>query len=497
MADLFRSAALLIGTSAYRSRHYPPLPAAANSLNEMRRMLVDPTLCGWPQDRVHLVVNPSWRTENPLFLLRRVASMTSDVVLMYFVGHGTIGRRGQLYLTLTDTEEGDEDLTGMDYAKVREVLYDSIARFKIVILDCCYSGRAIESLSAEIADITDARGTYVLTASDSTAHVVPSERQLDMATSFTEELAKTVRAGVPGGPPTLSLAALYPHLRQRLHARGLPLPNQRNVDQADQFDFTRNTAYVLAPAPLSAFGVAYPAAQPVERAMVPEPREATSTPILPMYFVCEASELMAGELIETIGKAFTELYTEIGSNPVLADRTRLSLITYSDTAEVIMPLTGFDTVPVLPPLRARGEPRYEPVFELLRETIATNSAALKTDGNRVFRPAVFFLTRGRPTDEDRWQAPYARLVDPDWRMHPNILVFGFGDADPAIVLQVATTRGFLAGTVGIAAAMRELASTLISSITNSETGDSEGDSGVRLIMPDSMPGYTTIDFDVI
>ncbi|WP_432986317.1 caspase, EACC1-associated type [Dactylosporangium sp. CA-233914] len=496
MADLVRSAALLIGTSAYRSRHYPPLPAAANSLIEMQRLLVDPALCGWPQDRVHLVENPSWKTENPLFLLRRIAESTSDVLLVYFVGHGTIGRRGQLYLTLTDTEERDEDLTGIDYAKVREVLYDSAAHFKIVILDCCYSGRAIESLAAEVADITDIRGTYVLTASDSTAHVVPFDRQWDTATSFTEELAATVRAGVPGGPPTLSLAALYPHLRQRLHARGLPSPNQRNVDQADQFGFTRNTAYVSVPAPLPAFSLAYPAEQSVGRAVVPERREASRTQILPLYVVCEASAAMADEPIETIGNAFAELYLEIGSSPILAAKTRISLITFSDTAEVVMPLTDVQTFPTFPALRARGGTRYEPVFELLRETIATNDTALKADGYSTFRPAVFFVTGGRPTDFDRWQASYARLVDPRG-IRPNILAFGFGDADPATVLQVATVRGFVADVVSLAEAVRDYASSLIRSVVSSGAGNSDGYSGVRLILPDSTPGYTAIDFDAI
>ena len=56
--DYARSRAILIGTTAYRGSGFSALlPAAANSLEGMRNILIDPELCGWPKDRVSIIEN--------------------------------------------------------------------------------------------------------------------------------------------------------------------------------------------------------------------------------------------------------------------------------------------------------------------------------------------------------------------------------------------------------------------------------------------------------
>jgi len=248
--DYTRSRAILIGTASYQDPKFLPLPAAGNSLREMREVLTDPRLCGWPPDRVTVLENPA---DMPVLVqyLRRVARSTDDVLLVYFVGHGVILPRGQLCLVVTGTNAEHADITGLEYQRVRDALTDSPARVKVAILDCCYSGRAIEAASAatEIADSTDVRGVYTLTASDHTAHVVPLDQQADTTTSFTGELLGLIRTGIPGGPQQLTLGGLYPHLRRRLDQRGLPAPNQRGTDTADRFAITRNAAHRSGPPP--------------------------------------------------------------------------------------------------------------------------------------------------------------------------------------------------------------------------------------------------------
>src|SRR5262245_17684405 len=150
--DFSRSRAVLIGTSLYQDTRFSRLPAAANSLVAMQTVLTDPMLCRWPAERVTVLDNPRHGTSHPLLELRRLARETTDVLLFYYVGHGTILRRGQLCLTLSDTSFDDPDITGLEYQRIRDALADSPARTTIVILDCCYSGRAIEALSATIGD---------------------------------------------------------------------------------------------------------------------------------------------------------------------------------------------------------------------------------------------------------------------------------------------------------------------------------------------------------
>jgi hypothetical protein len=243
LPDYSRSRAILIGTSVYQDPHFRPLPAVANNLRGMHEVLTDPALCAWPAERTTVLKDPS-DVRKLVQRLRRLAQETTDVLLVYFAGHGTITRRGQLCMILTDTESADADITGLEFERVSEALLDSPAQMKIVILDCCYSGRAIEVLSGAdaIADSTDTRGVYTLTASDHTAHVVALDQQADAYTSFTGELLDLLCTGIVGGPPKLMLNDIYLHLRHRLGAAGLPTPNQRGTDTADRYPFTQNAA---------------------------------------------------------------------------------------------------------------------------------------------------------------------------------------------------------------------------------------------------------------
>lgn len=243
--DYARSRAILIGTTAYRASGFPALlPAAANSLVGMRDVLTDPELCGWPKDRVSVIEN---KTRVDLEQdLRRLASDCDDVLLLYFVGHGVVLEEGELCWVLTDTALDNPDIAGLEYSRVRKALLKSRARLKIVILDCCYSGLAIEnslsgSKSADyIADVTSTSGVYTLTASDFIARVAALDQQAHNATSFTKELITLIRNGIPGEEEWLTLNAIYSRLRDRLLKRDLPRPNQRATDTAGQFLITRN-----------------------------------------------------------------------------------------------------------------------------------------------------------------------------------------------------------------------------------------------------------------
>lgn len=245
LPDYPRSRAILIGTSVYQDARFRQLPAARNSLNGVKEVLVDERLCGWPGERVEVLLNQQHR---PRLItdLRRWARETTDVLIVYFVGHGIITPQGELCLALTDTALDDPDVTGLEYRFVRSALIDSPARIKVVILDCCYSGRAIQTLSSP-EDFGDIRGAYVIAASDQAAHVPPTARQPLACTSFTGQLLELIRTGIPGAPDTLTLHVIYRHLRARLRSAQLPDPHHWGTDTAEDFGLTRNAAYLPEP----------------------------------------------------------------------------------------------------------------------------------------------------------------------------------------------------------------------------------------------------------
>ena len=220
--------------------------------------------------------------------------------------------------------------------------------------------------------------------------------------------------------------------------------------------------------------------------------------LLPFYLVCDESASMAGIAIDSINASLPELHVEIGTNPAVADKTRFCLIGFSDHADVLLPLSDLSVVTTMPKLSASGGTNYKAAFEALKNTIDSDVAALKSAGNVVYRPAVFFLSDGYP-NHDNWQPSFQALIDPNSKSRPNILAFGFGAADQNIIRQVATTRAFMAnGNTDLAEALREFAQSLIRSIVNSVTPSASNPSGgANLSMPDNVPGFTNISAPVI
>jgi uncharacterized protein YegL len=217
--------------------------------------------------------------------------------------------------------------------------------------------------------------------------------------------------------------------------------------------------------------------------------------ILPFYLVCDESGSMSGEPLDAINDSLPKIHTEIGSNPVVADKTKFALIGFSDSAELVLPLSDLSEITSIPGLAVKGGTNYSSAFDLLYDTIAEDVKQLKLNGDQVYRPAVFFLSDGQPGDN--WEGSYKRLIDPSWTYHPNVLAFGFGDVDPTTLQQVATVRAFIAnGSMGPDEALREFAQSLIQSIVNSGSKPAQG-GALTLAVPDQVPGFTALPADEI
>ena len=167
--------------------------------------------------------------------------------------------------------------------------------------------------------------------------------------------------------------------------------------------------------------------------------------ILPFYFVCEESESM-GSLggIAAMNGLLPDLHAEIASNPLVADKCRIGLITFSDTAEELMSLTKLSDVVAMPGMQARGVTNYGSVFDLLKQVIVRDIANLKSQGFEVFRPAVFFITDGEPTDDPAWENSYRSLMDKaTFRQYPNIIAFGVHGANASVIGKVGSVGAFI------------------------------------------------------
>jgi uncharacterized protein YegL len=209
--------------------------------------------------------------------------------------------------------------------------------------------------------------------------------------------------------------------------------------------------------------------------------------ILPFYVVCDQSYSMADHL-DGLNAGLAELHRAVGTDPVVADKTRFCLIGFSGDAQVLQPLCSLSDVVSLVDLAVRPATRFEDAFTVLRKTIERDVVRLKTDGHRVYRPAVFFLSDGQPTDQTAWPAAYRRLVDPAWSARPNIISFGIGDADESTIRQIGTVQAFMSnGGLSPGLALHEFARALTKSVVSS--GSVAGDDELVLRIPRQVAGF--------
>ncbi len=181
-------------------------------------------------------------------------AIAEDTLLVYFAGHGRTGPRNELYLGMTDTDPDELPVSALPFDFIREVFGDSPAANRVLILDCCFSGRAIQDMSGPdeaILGQIGIDGTYTLTSAPANAvALAPIGAHY---TAFTGELITLLRTGLPNGPELLTFATVYRQLLHTMTILGLPLPRQRGTGTVDQLALARNPARHpgQAPAPPS------------------------------------------------------------------------------------------------------------------------------------------------------------------------------------------------------------------------------------------------------
>jgi proteasome lid subunit RPN8/RPN11 len=239
LPDPDRSYVMLVGTSDYRSGALAALPSVANNLEALADVLCDPKLGGFSRSRCRTVSNPD--DAHQLYLaMQRCARAADDTFLVYFAGHGRLGPRNELYLTLTVTDPDALRTSAFAYDLVREVFAQSPASNKAVILDCCLSGVVLPDLGA-VEDQLAVEGTYTLTAArDFGVALAPKGQRY---TAFTGELITLLRQGLPDGPELLTFGDIYPQLLRATTRLGLPRPGQGNTGTAYRLALRRNPAW--------------------------------------------------------------------------------------------------------------------------------------------------------------------------------------------------------------------------------------------------------------
>ncbi|MGJ6963441.1 caspase, EACC1-associated type [Streptosporangium sp. G11] len=279
------SRAVLIGTSKYSLENMPDLPAVANNLAALKESLCDHRTWGLPPQNCKVIPEPTKHSEmiDPIVT---AAEEATDTLFVYFAGHGLAdSEAGELYLTLTDS---DSDLrrvafTAVAYDHIRRAIVHSNAKRRVVILDCCYSGYALGTMSGHennISDQANIEGTCVITSASKTKKSLAPPGEL--YTSFTAELVEVFKNGIEGHPRRLSLDKIFNHIHRALQSKARPLPQILNRNTAGHLELINNRAVIpsgsnppgYGPVPGIEIGTEFPDRKALHDAKVHRPLQA-------------------------------------------------------------------------------------------------------------------------------------------------------------------------------------------------------------------------------
>src|SRR5215471_12348192 len=234
--------ALLIGVSEFADKRLARLNAPTNDVIALRGILQDSLRGNF--DSVQLSVNEDFlavRDHLSQFFHDRALD---DLLLLYYSGHGILGRGNRLFLATAGSNLDRPSDRGISARDVREFIDDSRAGRQIIVLDCCHSGAFAEHAKAatpapavtpETFSAGDA-GLYVLTAADALqfawdgAELRSGDEAASVFSRFTSWLVEGLEKGEAApDDDQITMDALYRYLFRRARSEGSPATPQRFV----------------------------------------------------------------------------------------------------------------------------------------------------------------------------------------------------------------------------------------------------------------------------
>jgi uncharacterized protein YegL len=122
---------------------------------------------------------------------------------------------------------------------------------------------------------------------------------------------------------------------------------------------------------------------------------------LPVYLLLDCSASMSGEAIEATRMGVNALVTDLRTDPQALETAYLSVITFSNTAQQVSPLTELMSFQE-PTLEARGATALGEALKVLDQCIESEVRKSTPTQKGDWKPLVFLMTDGQPTDS--WES---------------------------------------------------------------------------------------------
>ena len=164
---------------------------------------------------------------------------------------------------------------------------------------------------------------------------------------------------------------------------------------------------------------------------------------LPVYLLLDCSGSMAGDPIIAVAEGVGMIHRLLVADPQALETVYISVICFSSRADQYQ-LTGLDQFQP-PPLTANGSTAMGEALRILVQSIEDDLVLNTPTQHGDYRPLVFLLTDGEPTD--KYREPLRRLKVLRGSQKPTIVALGCGSGVNSAMLHEVTDNVFLMHTV--------------------------------------------------
>lgn len=208
----------------------------------------------------------------------------------------------------------------------------------------------------------------------------------------------------------------------------------------------------------------------------PEPR-------CPCLLLLDTSASMSGAPITELNAGLAEFQSELLADPLACRRVEVAIITFGPVAMV----HEFETAEAFqaPQLYAEGDTPLGAAIVRAIECVEARKQAYRESGIAYYRPWIFLITDGAPTDD--WRRAATRVRDGERDKKFMFFAVGVQGADFAVLQKIAVRDPLQLDGLKFRELFRWLSSSL-SSVSQSQPGGT-----VLLANPTGPAGWTAVD----
>lgn len=157
----------------------------------------------------------------------------------------------------------------------------------------------------------------------------------------------------------------------------------------------------------------------------------------PVTLLLDTSASMKGQAIAELNAGLRSFQHQILSDDLASLRVELALIAFGGEARVVQ---HFDTVDEIgpPTLEAAGDTPMVAALDLGLKLTDARKAVYRANGIHYYRPWVFLITDGAPTDGEAWQHAALDMQEADLTGRLTFFTVGVQGADMAILREIAS-----------------------------------------------------------